>query len=113
MVVLFIIPALAMKSFAEEQKTEHCNFFSTIKHFRNRFREVFRGIFGWDFMFLPSLVLPHSVYVLGVPAGNLDLGATLGSYFGIILLIVAFSWLGFWQVRFLQIKLWLIYWAFS
>jgi ABC-2 type transport system permease protein len=43
---------------------------------------------------LPSLVYLYSVYVLGVPAGNLDLGATLGSYFGIILLIAAFSAVG-------------------
>jgi hypothetical protein len=41
---------------------------------------------------LPSLVYLYSIYVLGVPEGNLDLGATLGSYFG--LLIAAFSAVG-------------------
>ena len=43
---------------------------------------------------LPSLVYLYTVYVLGVPEGNIDLGATLGSYFGLVLLIAAFSAVG-------------------
>ena len=35
-----------------------------------------------------------TVYILGVPEGNIDLGATLGSYFGLVLLIAVFSAVG-------------------
>ena len=43
---------------------------------------------------IPSLVYLYSIYVLGIPEGNLDIGATLGSYFGLILLIATFSAIG-------------------
>ena len=43
---------------------------------------------------LPSLVYLYTVYVLGVPQGNLDMGATMGSYFGLIILVAAFSAVG-------------------
>ena len=36
----------------------------------------------------------YTVYVLGVPEGNIDLGATFGSYFGLIILTAAFSAVG-------------------
>ena len=93
---LFIIPALAMKSFAEEQQN------GTLQWLFSQplsISEIVSGKFFAVFLvgilcLLPSLVYLYSVYVLGVPAGNLDLGATLGSYFGIILLIAAFSAVG-------------------
>jgi ABC-2 type transport system permease protein len=92
---LFIIPALAMKSFAEEQQngTLQWLFLNHLKSPKS-FRESFSCIFGRILCLLPSLVYLYSIYVLGVPEGNLDLGATLGSYFGLIILIAAFSAVG-------------------
>jgi ABC-2 type transport system permease protein len=60
-------------------------FFSTFK-----ISEIVSGKFLSVFLvgilcLLPSLVYLYSIYVLGVPEGNLDLGATLGSYFGLII----------------------------
>lgn len=43
---------------------------------------------------LPSLVYLYTVYSLGIPESNIDLGATFGSYIGLFLLIGAFSSVG-------------------
>jgi ABC-2 type transport system permease protein len=57
-VILFIIPALAMKSFAEEQQNGTLQWlFSQPKNLRN-FREIFICIFGRDFMFIAIIGLP-------------------------------------------------------
>lgn len=93
---LFIVPALAMKSFAEEQQngTLQWLFSQPLK-----ISEIVSGKFlavtaVAVLCLLPSVVYLYSIYVLGVPEGNLDLGATLGSYFGMIILIAAFSAVG-------------------
>ena len=85
-----------MKSFAEEQQngTLQWLFSQPLK-----ISEIVSGKFLSVFLvgilcLLPSLVYLYSIYVLGVPEGNLDLGATLGSYFGLIILIGAFSAVG-------------------
>lgn len=94
--LMFIIPALAMKTFAEEQQSGTLNwlFSQPIK-----ISEIVLGKFISVWLVgvlcvIPSLVYLYTVYVLGVPAGNIDMGATLGSYFGLILLISAFSGIG-------------------
>jgi len=43
---------------------------------------------------LPSLVYYYTVYVLGVPEGNIDGSMTFGSYVGLIILIASFSAVG-------------------
>ncbi len=94
--LMFIIPALSMKTFAEEQQTGTLNwlFSQPVK-----ISEIVLGKFlsVWlvgIFCVIPSLVYLYTIYVLGVPAGNIDMGATLGSYFGLILLIAAFASVG-------------------
>ena len=93
---LFIIPALAMKTFAEEQQngTLQWLFSQPITTSEIVFGK-FLAVFGVGILcLLPSLVYLYSTYALGVPEGNLDLGATLGSYFGLMVLIAAFSSVG-------------------
>ena len=43
---------------------------------------------------LPTLIYYYSVYQLGSPAGNLDSGATFGSYIGLVFLAGAFVSIG-------------------
>jgi ABC-2 type transport system permease protein len=88
-ILMFIIPALSMKTIAEEQQsgTLYWLFSQPIK-----IKDIILGKFlsVWFIGFLcliPSLVYFYTLYVLGIPEGNIDLGATLGSYFGLILLI--------------------------
>jgi ABC-2 type transport system permease protein len=93
---MFIIPALSMKTIAEEQQsgTLYWLFSQPIK-----IKDIILGKFlsVWFIGFLcliPSLVYFYTLYVLGIPEGNIDLGATLGSYFGLILLIGAMTAVG-------------------
>ena len=94
--LMFIIPALSMKSFAEEQQSGTLSwlFSQPVK-----ISEIVGGKFLSVWLvgilcIIPSLVYLYTVYVLGVPAGNIDMGATLGSYFGLVLLIAAFAAVG-------------------
>ena len=94
--LMFIIPAISMKTLAEEQQSGTLNwlFSQPVK-----ISEIIGGKFLAVWLvgilcLLPSLVYLYTVYVLGVPEGNIDIGATLGSYFGLILLIAALSAVG-------------------
>lgn len=94
--LMFIIPAVSMKTLAEEQQSGTLNwlFSQPIK-----ISEIIRGKFLAVWLvgvlcIIPSLVYLYTIYILGVPSGNIDWGATLGSYFGLILLIAAFSAVG-------------------
>lgn len=94
--LMFIIPAISMKTLAEEQQsgTLFWLFSQPLKTWEiilGKFLSVW--VVGF-FCLIPSLVYLYTVYVLGVPEGNVDLGATFGSYFGVILLIGAFAAVG-------------------
>ncbi|MFC6267935.1 ABC transporter permease [Frigoriflavimonas asaccharolytica] len=94
--LLFLIPALSMRSFAEEQQSGTLSWlFSLPLKFSDLIVGKFLAVWFLGILcIIPSLVYLYSIYVLGIPAGNLDFGATLGSYFGLILLIAAFSAIG-------------------
>ena len=94
--LMFIIPAISMKTLAEEQQAGTLNwlFSQPLK-----ISEIVLGKFLSVWLvgilcLLPSVVYLYTVYVLGVPEGNIDLGATFGSYFGLIILTAAFSAVG-------------------
>ena len=93
---MFIIPAIAMKTIAEEQQSGTLNwlFSQPVKISEIVIGKFFSVWLIGVLCILPSLVYLFSVYVLGIPEGNIDLGATLGSYFGLILLIATFSSVG-------------------
>lgn len=55
----------------------------------------FLGAFLLTFIALvPSLLYVYTVYELGNPVGNLDIGATLGSYLGLLLLAASYTAIG-------------------
>ncbi len=95
-ILLFIIPALSMKSLAEEQQTGTLSwlFSQPIKTSQIVLGKFFSVTIIGILCILPSLVYFYTIYVLGVPEGNIDMGATFGSYLGLILLIAAFSAIG-------------------
>jgi ABC-2 type transport system permease protein len=43
---------------------------------------------------LPTLVYVYVLYGLGLPEGNIDMGSTLGSYFGLLFLIASYTAIG-------------------
>ena len=94
--LIFIIPAVSMKSFAEEEQSGTLNWlFSQPLKISELVTGKFLAVFIVGILcIIPSLIYLYTIDVLGVPQGNLDLGATLGSYFGLILLIAVFSAVG-------------------
>lgn len=94
--LMFVIPALSMKSLAEERQGGTLQWlFSQPVHISEIVTAKFLAVwFVGILCLLPSLVYLYTVYVLGVPQGNLDMGATVGSYFGLIILLAAFSAVG-------------------
>lgn len=94
--LIFIIPALSMKSLAEEEQTGtlYWLFSQPIKISHLVLGKFISVAIVSILCLVPSFIYLYTIYNLGVPEGNLDWGATLGSYVGLILLICAFSSVG-------------------
>lgn len=95
-ILLFLIPAITMKSFAEEKRngTLELLFTKPITLF-----EIILGKYLACFVLavlaiLPTLIYCFSVYMLADPIGNIDLASTAGSYIGLILLAGIFVAIG-------------------
>ena len=85
-----------MKTLAEEQQSGTLNwlFSQPVKISEIILGKFLAVWFVGVLCLLPSLTYLYTVYTLGVPAGNIDLGATFGSYFGLMILTAAFSAVG-------------------
>jgi ABC-2 type transport system permease protein len=95
-IFMFLIPAVTMRSLAEERKDGTFELLVT------------RPLTDWDILLgkffasllivilslLPTLLYYFTVYQLGVAKGNVDSGAVMGSYIGLILLGSAFVSIG-------------------
>lgn len=95
-ILMFIIPAFSMKSIAEERQNDTLAWLFSqpirvVDIVIGKFLSVW--VMGVACL-LPSLVYLYTLYQLAIPQGNLDLGMTLGSYLGTIVLIAGFSALG-------------------
>ncbi|MBS1553540.1 MAG: gliding motility-associated ABC transporter permease subunit GldF [Bacteroidota bacterium] len=95
-VFIFLIPAIAMKTFAEEKKMGTLELLLTKPLTET---QVVLGKFfaAWALVLLallPTIVYYFSVAALGNPVGNIDTAAVVGSYIGLILLAAVFSAIG-------------------
>ena len=95
-VFLFLIPAITMRSFAEEKKTGTLELLMTqpLSDMQVILAKLLAGITLVIFSLIPTLVYFYSVYSLGLPVGNLDSGAIWGSYIGLLFLGAAFVAIG-------------------
>ncbi len=94
--LMFILPALSMKTLAEEEQngTLRWIFSQPLKISEIVLAKFFAVFLVGILCLLPSLIYFYTVYILGVPEGNIDLGMTFGSYIGLLLLIASFSSIG-------------------
>ncbi|HCX20683.1 MAG: gliding motility-associated ABC transporter permease subunit GldF [Flammeovirgaceae bacterium] len=95
-VFMFLIPAITMKSFAEERRTGTIELLQTLP-FRDSqiiLGKFFAGFFLVLFSVIPTLVYYFSVSSLGNPVGNLDTPGIIGSYIGLVLLGGVFTSIG-------------------
>jgi ABC-2 type transport system permease protein len=95
-VLLFLVPAITMRSFAEEKKTGTIELLLT------------KPLTEWDIILgkylacfylvlmsiLPTVLFYFSIVALGNPVGNIDTSAVIGSYIGLILLAAVFCAIG-------------------
>ncbi len=87
-VFLFLIPALTMRLFSDEIKIGTIELLLTkpITEFKLVLGKYIAGIILCLIALAPTLIYLFSIYALGQPKGNLDWGATIGSYIGLIFL---------------------------
>ncbi|WP_297334101.1 gliding motility-associated ABC transporter permease subunit GldF [Flavobacterium sp.] len=95
-ILIFLIPAVTMRSFSDEKKqgTIELLFTKPLTVW-----EIATGKFFGAFVLILLALLPTIVYVfvisdLGLPQGNIDMGSTLGSYFGLLFLIAGYTAIG-------------------
>lgn len=96
LIFLFLIPAVTMRSFAEEKQSGTFEILAT-KPLSDG--QIVGGKFLASlvlvlFSLLPTVVYYVSVYQLGSPKGNLDGGGILGSYIGLFFLAGGFVAIG-------------------
>ena len=95
-ILIFLIPAVTMRSFSDEKKqgTIELLFTKPLSLW-----QIVNGKFFGAFLLILIAIIPTLLYVfvlssLGNPEGNLDFGSTLGSYFGLLFLIGAYTSIG-------------------
>ena len=95
-ILIFLIPAVTMRSFSDEKKQ------GTIELLLTKplsIWEITTGKFFGAFVLIvlalvPTLVYVWIVWIFGAPEGNIDMGSTLGSYFGLLFLIASYCAIG-------------------
>jgi len=87
-VFMFLIPAITMRSFAEEKRAGTMELLLTkpITELQIILAKYFAGLALVIVALLPTLVYYIVIRQLGNPPGNIDSGGTWGSYVGLILL---------------------------
>ncbi|MDW5289798.1 gliding motility-associated ABC transporter permease subunit GldF [Formosa sp. PL04] len=95
-VFIFLIPAVTMRSFADEKKQGTLELLLTkpVTKLQIVLGKYFGAFILIIIALLPTLLYVFTVYKLGNPEGNLDLGSTLGSYFGLLFLVAAYTAMG-------------------
>lgn len=93
---MFLIPAITMRSFAEERKEGTYELLITkpITLWQIVVAKYLACLVLVLLALIPTLVYYYSISKLGLPEGNIDSGAVIGSYIGLFLLGSAFTSIG-------------------
>ena len=95
-VFLFLIPAITMRFFADEKKSGTIELLMTkpLTDLQVILAKYFAGLSLVIISLIPTLIYFVSVYQLGFPSGNMDVGGTWGSYIGLFFLSASFVAIG-------------------
>ncbi|KQN33413.1 gliding motility-associated ABC transporter permease subunit GldF [Pedobacter sp. Leaf41] len=93
---MFLIPAITMRSFAEERREGTYELLITrpITIWQIIIAKYLASLVLILFSLIPTLVYVYSLSKLGFPEGNVDSGAIIGSYIGLFLLGATFTSIG-------------------
>lgn len=95
-ILIFLIPAVTMRSFSDEMKQGTLELLLTKPL---SIWQIVNGKFFGAVLLIVIAIIPTFIYVyvisnLGMPEGNIDMGSTIGSYFGLLFLISGYSAIG-------------------
>lgn len=95
-VFMFLIPAITMRSLAEEQQTGTFELLVTkpISEWSIILGKFWACLTLVVIALIPTLLYYYTMHQLGVPKGNLDSGAIAGSYLGLIFLAMTYVSIG-------------------
>ncbi|WP_282068121.1 gliding motility-associated ABC transporter permease subunit GldF [Olleya namhaensis] len=95
-ILIFLIPAVTMRSFSDEKKQGTLELLLTkpISTLQLVLGKYFGAFVLIIIALLPTILYVYTVYQLGNPTGNIDFGSTLGSYFGLLFLVAAYTAIG-------------------
>ena len=95
-ILMFLIPAITMRMFAEETKSGSLEILMVkpVKTFEIVLGKYFAGLFLVVVALIPTLVYYYSAYQLANPVGNVDTAGIIGSYIGLLLLATVFTSIG-------------------
>jgi ABC-2 type transport system permease protein len=95
-ILIFLIPAVTMRSFSDEKKQGTLELLLTKPI---SLWQIVNGKFLGAMLLIviaiiPTLIYVYAIYSLGLTEGNIDLGSTMGSYFGLLFLIAGYTSIG-------------------
>ncbi|MEZ4781891.1 MAG: gliding motility-associated ABC transporter substrate-binding protein GldG [Flavobacteriaceae bacterium] len=95
-VLIFLIPAVTMRSFSEEKRQGTLELLLTrpISKLQIVLGKYFGAVVLIVLALIPTLLYVYTVYQLGNPTGNLDLASTIGSYIGLLFLVASYTAIG-------------------
>ena len=95
-VFLFLIPAITMKSFADEFNNGTIELLKTkpISDWQIVLGKFSASLLLVIVALIPTLTYIYTIYQLGNPAGNIDSGSTIGSYLGLLFLAATYTAIG-------------------
>ena len=95
-IFMFLIPAITMRAFAEEMQTGTIEWLSTkpLSDWNIILGKFWACLVLVLIALLPTFLYLYTIYQLSTPVGNIDMGAIMGSYIGLICLSAAFVAIG-------------------
>lgn len=95
-IFLFLIPAITMKSFADEFSTGTIELLKTkpVSDWQIVLGKYTASLLLVIIAIIPTFIYVYTVYKLGNPIGNIDFGSTIGSYIGMLFLASTYTSIG-------------------
>jgi ABC-2 type transport system permease protein len=95
-IFLFLIPAISMRAFSDEYNSGTIEILKTkpISNWEIILGKYFASLLLIIVALIPTLLYVYSISQLGSPKGNYDIGALLGSYFGLLFLAGTYTAIG-------------------
>jgi len=95
-ILIFLIPAVTMRSFSDEKKqgTIELLFTKPLSLWEIVNGKFFGALILIILAIVPTLLYVYVISYFGNPEGNIDMGSTIGSYFGLLFLVAGYTSIG-------------------